>query len=76
MRIIVTDSITCPRCGAGELVNPDAPITEWHWQIRPNKVCDDKGWWSQCLVCAGYYDKPGGTYTHENGDPKKGWFRS
>jgi hypothetical protein len=72
--ITVGPDLTCPTCGAGELNNPEAPVKEWRWQIRPHKVSDEHGSWSQCLVCAGYYDKPLGTYTHENGDPKKGWF--
>lgn len=57
------DLLECPTCGATELANPDAPVLEWIWQIRPNKVHHNGHWWSQCLICA-------------NNDPDKGWFAS
>jgi hypothetical protein len=59
--IVVTSSLTCPRCGAEELENPTAPISDWRWQIRPHKVTDNLGSWSQCLIGA-------------PSDPNKGWF--
>lgn len=73
-KIVITDNLVCPNCGAGELNNPEAPVSEWRWQIRPHKVADQHGSWSQCLVCAGFYDKDRGTYDYNKGNPKKGWF--
>lgn len=57
------DEIKCPVCGAGELENPDAPIKDWRFNIRSNKVCMKGKWWSQCMACAG-------------DDRNKGWFAS
>lgn len=44
--------IKCPRCGNGEMHPREHKLL-----IRGYKVHDSKGWCSQCLVCAGYYDK-------------------
>src|SRR5258708_1771352 len=63
MEIVIVPDLRCPRCGALEIENPKAPVKEWKWQIRPNKVQDHHGkWWSQCLIC------------EEAGDKDKGWF--
>jgi hypothetical protein len=64
----------CPRCNAPE-VDPE----EDRLFIRGYKVYDDKGAWSQCLVCAGYYSevigRPGQLeFSEEDGDSSKGWF--
>lgn len=59
--------VVCPKCGAAEM----HPNGEW-CLIRSFKVHDGRRWWSQCLVCAGYYDKelqPAAVW-----DRKKGWF--
>lgn len=73
---ITVKEVTCPNCGAGETHPADAhlPSYEQRLLIRGYKVCDEKGhWWSQCLVCSGYYD--------ENLEPnqeawkrEEGWF--
>ena len=62
----------CPKCNAPE-TNPSDPNTII---IRAYKVYDDKGVWSQCLNCAGYYTYRDGKITpvQGRGDPAKGWF--
>lgn len=66
MQITVTEGLTCPRCGAGEVENPTAPVSEWKFNIRAYKVCDAKGvWWSQCWKCV----------EAAGGDRKAGWFK-
>ena len=51
--------------------------------IRAYKVCDREHWWSQCLICSGFYavvdlmgshDKQTVEETPKNHDPNKGWF--
>lgn len=44
MRVVVK-GLTCPVCGCEES-NKDVPGTV---NIRGFKVCDDFGWWSECL---------------------------
>lgn len=67
--ILTVSSVTCPNCGAEEM-HPNGKVV----LIRGFKVCDDNGhWWSQCLVCAGYYDK-NLVYNNDAGDREKGWF--
>lgn len=62
--------ITCPSCGCRELTDDGNQL-----HIRAYKVTTQDGLcWSQCLVCAGYYDKPNGQYVIENGVGRKGWF--
>jgi len=69
MEIKVSD-VKCPTCGANEM-HP----TEQKLLIRGFKVCDEKGrWWSQCLVCAGYYDKATLLETPDKFDRNAGWF--
>lgn len=59
----------CPNCGANEM-HP----TMNQLLIRGFKVqMDDGHWWSQCLVCAGFYDKDL-NYNNDAGDENKGWF--
>jgi hypothetical protein len=59
----------CPNCGAREM-HPDGKLL----LIRGFKVSDKEGrWYSQCLVCAGYYNQ-GLVYNETAGDPKKGWY--
>lgn len=73
---IVVREVQCPNCGADETHPHDADkgIMEKRLLIRGFKVCDEKGhWWSQCLVCSGYYDSEL-RETRESHDPKKGWF--
>jgi hypothetical protein len=66
--------LRCPRCKSPE-VNPKTGKLF----IRGFKVTDEKGHWSQCLVCSNYYAKPmiiGGSFieTPQNHQPKLGWF--
>lgn len=56
--------LTCPKCGAHEM-HPDGGKL----LIRAYKVDN----YSQCLVCAGYYDKDLNE-TPDNFDRTKGWF--
>jgi hypothetical protein len=74
IKIIVKD-VLCPKCGAGEL-NPKTahlPPLDREVLIRAFKAQDDSGhWWSQCLVCAGFFDKDGNEL--QGGDKEKGWF--
>lgn len=61
--------ITCPHCDATEM-HPDGDKL----LIRAFKVeMGDGHWWSQCLVCAGYYDSDL-KETPDNFDRDKGWF--
>lgn len=75
IRIVVRD-VQCPKCGAGEM-HPDGDKL----LIRAFKVGDANGyWWSQCLVCAGYYNpdltvKPvGADGKNPDYDRNAGWF--
>ena len=75
VKLVVKD-LVCPKCGAGEM-HPDGE----HLLVRGFKVCDKHGhWWSQCLVCAGYYNadltvKPiGSDGINPDYDKTKGWF--
>ena len=36
-------------CSGGELYNPEAPVSDWRWRLRPNKVESRGVWWSECL---------------------------
>ena len=75
--VIHVSDCTCTRCGATEIHPDDSekPLFERRLQVRGFKFADAQGyWWSQCLVCSGAYDRPGGTYTPENHDPNAGWF--
>jgi len=58
-------TLRCPKCHAPE-VNPATNMLF----IRAYKVDN----WSQCLVCAGYYDPETLEYNEANGNPKAGWF--
>jgi hypothetical protein len=61
---IIRENPVCPRCGAPHVENPEAPVEEWIFNIRANKVGDENGdWWHQCMKCAGP-------------DPTGGWFRA
>jgi hypothetical protein len=52
MKITVSD-LVCPKCGSPEM----HPNGKW-LLIRGYKIQHEGShWWSQCLVCAGYYDK-------------------
>jgi hypothetical protein len=70
--------ICCPKCGAQE-VHPDdvdLPPLDRRVLIRGRKFENEKGSWSQCLVCAGLYDLRGGKLidTLESFVPERGWF--
>jgi hypothetical protein len=72
----VVKEVRCPKCGAGEM----HPNGQW-LLVRGFKVCDKGGyWWSQCLVCAGYYNadltlKPIGANGRDpDYDHELGWF--
>lgn len=69
MRVTVS-SVTCPTCGAQEM-HPNGEVL----LIRGFKVFHSGAWWSQCLVCAGYYDENLVWKGNEAGDPDGGWFR-
>lgn len=75
LKITVVDGLQCPTCGAGELhpADADKPIGEKRWLLRPFKVGDEHGWWSQCLVCSGFYDKDLNEQPEKH-DASKGWF--
>lgn len=63
--------VKCPTCGANEM-HPD----NTRLLIRAHKVMLSDGMWrSQCLVCAGYYDKDLNE-TPQNYAQEKGWFKS
>jgi predicted nucleic-acid-binding Zn-ribbon protein len=64
----MNNELKCPHCGAEEL-HP----TKYMLLIRGYKVKHSGYWWSQCLVCAGFYDEDL-NYTEEAGDRNKGWF--
>ena len=52
MKLVVTQSLICPHCGAKEVEDETLPVKEWRFNIRAYKVCDDQGtWWSKCLKC-------------------------
>ncbi len=84
MPSLVVSSISCPTCRSpeehptltcGSPTGRQFPVL----LIRSFKVCDEAGyWWSQCLVCAGYYDRllkvvpKDGRLTNEMRG--KGWF--
>lgn len=77
IRIVVTSGLTCPKCGAQEC----HPTDKDKILIRGFKVGDASGyWWSQCLVCAGYYNedltvKPiGADGINPDYDRNAGWF--
>jgi hypothetical protein len=68
MRMIaVTTELECPTCKSPEM----HPNNEW-CLIRAYKVHDEGKWWSQCLVCAGYYDK--NLKPIKGKKPEGGWF--
>lgn len=60
--------LVCPECGAQEM-HPNGEVV----LIRGFKVLDGGHWWSQCLVCAGYYDKDL-NYDNDAGNAEAGWF--
>jgi hypothetical protein len=73
---IAVSTVRCPVCGAEEM-HPDGDKL----LVRGFKRCDKTGyWWSQCLVCAGYYDENlnvrpvGSDGINPDYDRKKGWF--
>lgn len=62
MQIVVKD-VKCPTCGVGPSMVA----------IRGFKVFMQGKWWSQCLVCAGYYDKDF-NLTPQAFEKDRGWF--
>jgi hypothetical protein len=64
---IVVKEVKCPKCGAEEM-HPDGK----HVLIRGFKVFHNGKWRSQCLVCAGGYDKD--LNPVQEFDRNKGWF--
>ncbi|KKL70834.1 hypothetical protein LCGC14_2100970 [marine sediment metagenome] len=58
----------CPTCGSPEM-HPDGDKL----LIRVYKVYQDGLEWSQCLVCAGYYDKDLNVID-EAARPTGGWY--
>lgn len=70
IRITVDASeVRCPNCGSPEM-HPDGDKL----LIRAYKVFDDGGTWSQCLVCAGYYDE-NLRVIDMAAHPTTGWYR-
>jgi hypothetical protein len=66
---IPTHEITCPDCGAKETHK------EGGQQIRVHQAHQKGyGWFSQCLVCSGGYDRPNGTFSLDTHNSKLGWF--
>lgn len=73
---VVVRTVQCPTCGAQEShpTNPNKVL------IRAFKVLDRDHWWSQCLVCAGYYNadltrRPiGSDGINPDYDHNAGWF--
>lgn len=66
----------CPTCGAEEVHPDDAnkPVFERRLLVRGFKVYNNNHWWSQCLVCAGYYDAELKWLGNDAGNPDAGWF--
>lgn len=58
--IVVGGAVFCPCCGEGELYNPTAPVSEWRWRLRPNKVESRGVWWSECTDCRLWFGDDGG----------------
>ncbi len=75
MHIVDDLGIRCPK-GHTELTpsSMGKPISEARWMIRPFKVQDEHGDWSECMVCAGVLNADG-TETG-NANNKKGWYCS
>ena len=71
MKVTITNILSCPRCGHEE----NHPTFRDAVLIRGHKVYRN-GWWSQCLVCSGYYDPVTLRVTEHNHNPKTGWFQS
>jgi len=68
MKIVIKD-VVCPNCGAKEM-HPNGKLL----LIRAFKVHMNGRWQSQCLVCAGYYDKDLNPIPNAKGTG--GWFAS
>lgn len=68
IKITVVSDLTCPTCGSGEMHPNGENIL-----IRGFKVHHGGHWWSQCLVCSGYYDKDL-VPQPDKWDRDKGWF--
>ena len=67
---LIVKDVKCPTCGCGEM----HPTLKDRVLIRGFKVYSQGHWWSQCLVCSGYYDSALNE-TPSNWDRKKGWFK-
>lgn len=55
LTIVVTPGVACANCGAPEVANPDAPVSEWRFNIRAYRVDD----WSECRVCGAWFNMEG-----------------
>ena len=70
MEVQENGDIICPSCKSGEM----HPTRNGKILIRVWKVQDEEQkWWSQCLVCSGFYDE-NLNETPDKHDPEKGWF--
>lgn len=60
LTIKVVDGIQCPN-GHSELTPETAgkPVDEWRFQIRAFKVSDNRGHWSECLICKRWFNDSG-----------------
>ena len=65
--IAVASGLQCPKCKSNEM----HPNGKW-LLIRAYKTYAGDKWWSQCLVCAGYYDEK--LRIIPDVKPKGGWF--
>ena len=72
---ITVGDVQCPTCGAGEMHPHDEgkPFGQRRILIKGFKVHHSDHWWSQCLVCSGYYDEDLNEQPEEH-DGDKGWF--
>lgn len=71
VRVVPGGELRCPRCGTVE-DHPDGKRDKI--VIRGAKVYDERGAWSQCLRCSGYYSADLSTWNEADHNPAKGWF--
>lgn len=67
--ILVGGDIYCPCCGAAEVQDNTLPVSQWTWNIRPNKVETDGVWWSECLLCKVWFGSDGHVDVSDKSDP-------
>lgn len=67
--IQVGGDVFCPTCQRGEVEDNTLPVSEWRWNIRPNKVENKGVWWHNCLHCKTWFDDHGHVEVGEQTDP-------